>query len=73
MNKKPKNVNEDDIEEYLDDYRANNDPDHKPCFNTLNVIKNAILCYYNRVLKKKFIVSIYVKHIRVYHYLLKED
>lgn len=47
--------------------------DEKPSFNTLNVIKNAILCYYNRVLKKKFQISILIKKVRKHYCILEKD
>ena len=64
------NIKEEEIEEYLDDYRVGKNKDKIPAYDTLNVIKNSILCYYNRILKKKYQVSILVKKVRKTFYFL---
>ena len=61
--KKPENVKEVDIEKYLDEIRVGDNKDRIPTFETLNVYKNAILCYYNRILKKKYSPTIFIKKI----------
>jgi hypothetical protein len=59
--KKPEKVTEEDIEIYLDEYRVGKNKDRKPTFDTVNVIKNSILCFYNRILKKKYQPVIFIK------------
>ena len=48
--KHPNYVKQEDIEDYIDNYRVGKDKNRKPKYDTINVIKNAILCYYNRIL-----------------------
>ena len=71
--KAPEKVNEKDIENYLDDLRVGDNKDCKPAFETLNVYKSAILCYYNKILKKKYKPTIFIKKIDKCFWLLKDD
>lgn len=73
IKKAPENVKEIDIEIYLDEIRVGDNKDRIPTFETLNVYKNAILCYYNRILKKKYSPTIFIKKIDKCFWLLKED
>lgn len=73
IDKNPNDIKKEDIEAYIDNYKVGENKDETPKFNTLNVIKNAILCYYNRVLQKKFKVAVLGKRKRNIFYSLKED
>ena len=71
IKKHPKSVTELDIENYLVEYKKFEKGKHgytmtdkQAGYETLKSNKNAILKYYNGVLRKNFLVSIYIKKKR---------